>query len=58
MMEPRLHIWCPECGKDLNLTSSGHYFCVNRRCKDGFDVTAKGLKKLLNLIFRLKDKKH
>ena len=50
--------WCAECGNELNLTPSGHYFCANRRCKDGFDVTAKGLKKLLNLIFRLKDNKH
>jgi hypothetical protein len=41
------------------LTPSGHYFCANRRCKDGFDVTPKRkLKKLLNLNSQLKDKRH
>ena len=32
--------WCAECASELNLTPSGHYFCANPRCKDGFDVTA------------------
>jgi len=29
---------CAECGEELVLSSSGHYFCANRLCKDGFDV--------------------
>jgi hypothetical protein len=33
--------WCAVCGNELNLTPSGHYFCANRCCKDGFDVTPK-----------------
>jgi hypothetical protein len=60
MMDPRLHSWCAECGNERNLTPSGHYFCANRRCKDGFDITPKrrSLKKLLDLNSQLKDKKH
>jgi len=54
-----LSSWCAECGDELNLTPSGHYFCANRRCKDGFDVTPKRkLKKLRNLNPQLKDKRH
>jgi hypothetical protein len=54
-----LSSWCAECGDELNLTSSGHYFCANRHCKDGFDVTSKGKpKKLLNLNSQLKDERH
>jgi ribosomal protein L32 len=54
-----LSSWCGECGDELKLTPSGHYFCANRRCKDGFDVTPKRkLKKLLNLNSQLKDKRH
>jgi len=34
----RLPIACAECGDELVLTPSGHYLCVNRLCKDGFDV--------------------
>jgi len=34
--------WCAECGNERNLTPGGHYFCANRRCKDGFDVTPSG----------------
>ena len=29
---------CAGCGDELVLTSSGHQFCANRWCKDGFDV--------------------
>jgi hypothetical protein len=54
-----LSSWCAECGNELNLTRSGHYFCTNRRCQDGFDVTSnRKLKKLLNLNSQLKDKRH
>jgi hypothetical protein len=54
-----LSSWCAECGDELNLTPSGHYFCANRRCKDGFDVTPKRkLKKLVNVNSQLKDKRH
>ena len=56
-MDSLLSSWCAECGNELNLTPSGHYFCANRRCKDGFYVTLnRNLKKLLNLNSQLKDK--
>jgi len=29
---------CAQCGNELVLTASGHQFCVNRLCKDGFDA--------------------
>lgn len=29
---------CAGCGDELVLTSSGHQFCANRWCKEGFDV--------------------
>jgi hypothetical protein len=58
-MDRLLSSWCAECGDELNLTPSGHYFCANRRCKDGFDVAPKRkLKKLVNVNSQLKDKRH
>ena len=36
--EPHLPFVCAECGDELVLTSSGHCFCANRSCRDGFDV--------------------
>jgi hypothetical protein len=36
--EPRLPFVCAECGDELVLTSSGHQFCANRCCRDGFEV--------------------
>jgi hypothetical protein len=34
----RLPFICAECGDELMLSPSGHYFCANRLCKDGFDI--------------------
>ena len=30
--------FCAECGDELILSRSGHQFCANHRCRDGFDV--------------------
>jgi hypothetical protein len=35
---PRLPVVCAECEDELDLSRSGHQFCTNRLCKDGFDV--------------------
>ena len=35
---PRLPDVCAECEDELGLSRSGHQFCTNRLCKDGFDV--------------------
>ena len=35
---PRLPAVCAECEDELGLSRSGHQFCTNRLCKDGFDV--------------------
>ena len=34
----RLRAVCDGCGDDLVLSRSGHQFCTNRLCKDGFDL--------------------
>jgi len=36
--KPRLPFVCAECGYELVLTSSGHQFCANPLCTDGFDI--------------------
>ena len=35
---PRLPAVCAECEDEFGLSRSGHQFCTNRLCKDGFDV--------------------
>lgn len=35
---PRLSDVCAECGNELGLSRSGHQFCANRLCKEGFDI--------------------
>jgi hypothetical protein len=35
---PQLPFVCAECSHELVLTSSGHQFCANRWCKEGFEV--------------------
>jgi hypothetical protein len=45
---------CAECHDDLILSRSGHHFCVNRFCKDGFDV---GRDLRLKAIVRVPTKK-
>ena len=35
---PRLPDVCAECEDELGLSRSGHQFCTNHLCKDGFDV--------------------
>jgi hypothetical protein len=35
---PRLPDVCAECGAELMLTPSGHHFCADPTCIDGFGV--------------------
>ena len=34
---PLLHV-CAECGAELMLTPSGHHFCADPNCTEGFGV--------------------
>ena len=35
---PQVPAVCAECGDDLVLSRSGHHFCANQLCRDGFDI--------------------
>jgi hypothetical protein len=35
---PRLPDICAECGAELMLTPSGHHFCADPTCTDGFSL--------------------
>ena len=35
----RLPFVCKACGEVFALSPSGHQFCANGSCKDGFDIT-------------------
>jgi hypothetical protein len=35
---PRLSDVCAECGNELVLSRSGHQFCANGLCREGFDI--------------------
>ena len=35
---PLLPAVCAGCGDELVLSRSGHHFCTNRLCEDGFDI--------------------
>ena len=37
-IERLLPFFCAECGDEFVLSPSGHPFCANRLCRDGFDV--------------------
>jgi hypothetical protein len=37
-IERLLPFFCLECGDEFVLSPSGHQFCANRLCRDGFDV--------------------
>ena len=37
---PRLPDLCAECGAELMLTPSGHPFCADPTCTEGFGVTS------------------
>jgi hypothetical protein len=37
-VDPRLPVVCAECEDELSLSRSGHQFCTNHLCRDGFDV--------------------
>ena len=52
---PRLPFVCAGCGDELILTSSGHQFCANRWCKDGFDIRPDW--RLVSVVELLKTKK-